>query len=291
MKVTGFSFIRNAIRYDYPIVEAIRSILPICDEVVVAVGQSEDETRDLIKSIAPQKVRIIDTVWDDRLREGGRVLAVETDKAFQAISTDTDWAFYIQGDEVIHEQYLETVQKEMHDHLHDDRIEGLLFNYLHFYGSYDYVGASSRWYRKEIRVVRNNKSIYSYRDAQGFRIEADRKLRVKPIDAWIYHYGWVKDPRTMQQKQQNFNRYWHDDDWIDTHVAKADAFDYSNIDQLKRFAGTHPKVMQERIQKKNWVFDHDISIAQVGLKERLRNWVEKRTGHRLGEYRNYKLVD
>ena len=40
MRVSGFTFIRNAIHYDYPIVEAIHSILPLCDEVVVAVGNS-----------------------------------------------------------------------------------------------------------------------------------------------------------------------------------------------------------------------------------------------------------
>ena len=106
MKVSGFTFIRNAIKYDYPVVEAIRSILPLCDECVVAVGQSEDGTRALIESIDPDKIRIIDTVWDDSLREGGAVLAQETDKAFRAISQDADWAFYIQGDEVVHEDDL-----------------------------------------------------------------------------------------------------------------------------------------------------------------------------------------
>ena len=65
MKVSGFTFIRNAIKYDYPIAEAIKSILPICDEVVVAVGKSDDETLSLVKGIDP-KVRVIDTVWDER---------------------------------------------------------------------------------------------------------------------------------------------------------------------------------------------------------------------------------
>ncbi len=106
MKVSGFSFIRNAIQYDYPIVEAIQSILPLCDEFVIAVGRSEDQTLSLIQSIQSDKIRIIETVWDDSLREGGRVLAVETDKALAAIAPDSDWAFYIQGDEVVHEKYL-----------------------------------------------------------------------------------------------------------------------------------------------------------------------------------------
>src|SRR5687768_5278014 len=110
MKVSGFTFVRNAIKYDYPIVEAIQSILPLCDEVVVAVGDSEDGTMELIKGIPSEKIRIIETIWDDTLREGGRVLAVETDKAFSAVSEDADWAFYIQGDEVLHEKYHSVVR-------------------------------------------------------------------------------------------------------------------------------------------------------------------------------------
>src|SRR5690606_5333838 len=146
---------------------------------------------DLLKSINSPKIRIIDTIWDESLREGGRTFAEETNKAFQAISADTDWAFYIQGDEVIHEKYLPVIKREMEVCLNDHNIEGLLFKYIHFYGSYDYYASSRRWYRKEIRVLRNLKGITSYRDAQGFRIN-DRKIRVKEIDAYVYHYGWVK---------------------------------------------------------------------------------------------------
>ncbi|MBP7075433.1 MAG: hypothetical protein KBB11_00145, partial [Bacteroidales bacterium] len=113
MKVTGFSFIRNALKYDYPVTEAILSVLPLCDDFVVAVGKSEDGTRNLIDSVNPTKIKVIDTIWDDTLREGGRVLAVETDKAFQAIPCDSDWCFYIQGDEVVHEKYLNTIREAM----------------------------------------------------------------------------------------------------------------------------------------------------------------------------------
>ncbi len=271
MKVAGFTFIRNAIIYDYPIVEAIKSILPICDEVVVAVGKSDDDTRSLVESIAPDKIKIIDTIWDDTLREGGKVLALETDKAFQHISPDTDWAFYIQGDEVLHEKYLETVRKAMQQHLDNPKIDGLLFHYLHFYGSYDYIATSLNWYDKEIRVVRNHKSIYSYKDAQGFRKNNNQKLSVKLIDAYIYHYGWVKDPRKMQKKQENFNKFWHDDKWVEQNVAKAEEFDYlKSIRSLQVFGETHPQVMQSLIEKKNWQFNYDISFNKTSLKDILK---------------------
>jgi hypothetical protein len=290
MKVTGFTFIRNALKYDYPVVESIRSILPVCDTVVVAVGNSDDNTLELISGIDREKIRIIETVWDDNLREGGRVLADETNKAFRAIDQDSDWCFYIQGDEVVHEKYLPVIKEALLKYKDDARIDGLLFNYLHFYGSYDYVGEAYRWYRREIRIVRNNKSIYSYRDAQGFRKGNNRKLRVKWIDAAVYHYGWVKDPRAMQGKQENFNKYWHNDEWIDKHVAKANEFDYAQVDALLPFTGTHPAVMRDRINKINWKFDYEISMNNFSTKERIKRFIEKVTGVRLMEYRNYKII-
>lgn len=290
MKVTGFTFIRNAIKYDYPVVEAIRSVLPLCDDFVVAVGRSEDATLELIQSIDPGKIKILETVWDDSIREGGRVLAEETNKAFRAIAANTDWCFYIQGDELLHEKYHEAVRKAMLQWKDNEEVDGLLFKYLHFYGSYDYVGTSASWYAREIRVVRNDKSIYSYRDAQGFRKGDNEKLRVKPVDAYIYHYGWVKDPRAMQLKQEDFNKLWHDDKWVEQHIVKADEFNYlENIDALEKFTGTHPRIMQGRIAKRNWQFDYDISYNKLSLKDKLKKLAFKWFGLEFG-YRNYKVL-
>ena len=289
MKVTGFSFIRNGIKLDYPIVEAIQSILPICDDFVVAVGNSVDDTLNLIKSINPQKIRIIETIWDDSLRENGAVLAVETNKAFQAISEESDWAFYIQGDEVIHEQYLPIIQAAMLSYQNDNRVEGLLFNYQHFYGSYDFIGASNNWYKEEIRVIRNDKTIYSFKDAQGFRKSNNEKLKVIAIPAYVNHYGWVKDPRAMQQKQESFHKLWHDDEWMEKNVAKAEAFEYEkHVSQLTRFIDSHPKVMEERLKRVNWKFDFDISMSKRSTKDRLKDLLLM-----IGinpNYQNYKLI-
>lgn len=290
MKVTGFTCIRNAILLDYPIVEAISSILPLCDDFVVAAGKSEDKTLELVKNIAPEKIKVIETVWDDSLREGGKVLAVETNKAFQAVPDDTDWAFYIQGDEVVHEKYLDTIHHAMQKWKDDKRIDAFLFNYLHFYGSYDYVGKSYRWYRREMRVIRNDKSIYSYKDAQSFRKGHREKLNVKYLDAYIYHYGWVKHPEAMQRKRENTLKFWHDDDWMNKNVYKAEEFDFSHIDALNRFEGTHPKVMQQRIQNRNWKFDYDLSYNRLGLKDKFKSVLQKLTGYHLGEFKNFKII-
>jgi len=290
MKVAGFTIARNVIKYDYPIVEAISSILPLCDEMVVAVGKSEDDTLSLIQSIPSEKIRIIQTVWDDSVRVGGRTFALETDKALRAVSADVTWCFYIQADEVLHEQYYPAVQQAMKRFESDTSVEGLLFNYKHFYGSYDYVGESWRWYQREIRVVRNLPSVFSYRDAQGFRKRPNEKLRVKLIDAFIYHYGWVKDPRKMQEKITGWSKFYQTDEWIDQNLAAANEFDYSLIDSLERFNGTHPLVMEGRIQRKNWRFDHDISRKRYSLRERVKRLISSLVGYRIGEYKNYRTT-
>jgi hypothetical protein len=290
MKISGFTFIKDAITYDYPILEAIQSILPLCDEVIVAVGKSTDATLQLIKSIDNKKIKIIETVWDETQRENGQVLAVETNKAFAAINTDADWAVYIQADEVIHEQYIPAIKKAMLEHCNNRNIDGLLFSYLHFYGSYDYVATASNWYKKEIRIIKNNKKIYSYKDAQGFRKNDNEKLNVAAIDAYIYHYGWIKDPRAMQLKQENFNKYWHNDDWIKANVVAANTFDYaSHIKELGLFKGTHPQVMQARIEKINWKFEYDIAFNKKKFKDKLKAVAFKYFGLDFN-YKNYKVV-
>jgi hypothetical protein len=288
MKVTGFSFVKNAIKYQYPVVEAVRSILPLCDDFVIAVGDSDDETRKLVATIDPQKIKIIDTVWNEKMKEGGRVLAVETDKAFQAINAETDWCFYIQADEVLHEQYYDEVYDQMKKWKDEKQVDGLLFKYRHFYGSYDYVGISSKWYRNEIRVLRNDKSIFSYRDAQSFRKGNNERLKVKPIDAYIHHYGWVREPKAMFSKQRNFGRFY--DGKGDEGRVYTGEFDYTEIDALERYTGTHPTVMQQKIANVNWQFEHDPSQNNLSLKERLKNLLEKVTGKRPFDFNNYKII-
>ncbi len=290
MKVTGFTFIRNAVKFDYPVVEAIRSILPVCDSFVVAVGDSADGTRELIAGMGEDKIRIIDTVWDNspEMNTGGRVFAAETDKALRAVPEDSDWAFYIQGDEAVHEKYLETIKRSMEKWKDNKLVDGLLFDYLHFYGSYDYSGISPRWYNHEIRIVRNDRSIYSYRDAQGFRKGDNKKLNVKPVDACIYHYGWVKEPGIMMDKVKNASTFYIENEWIKK-VADGNSFDYSKIDALSRFEGTHPVVMIDRIKRKNWDFDHDMSYNRLSPRYRAKIFIKKYLGINTF-YENYNLI-
>ncbi len=290
MKVSGFTFVRNAIKYDYPVVESITSILPIVDEMIVSVGDSSDDTLALIQSIDSPKIKIVHSVWDDSLREGGKVLAVETDKAFDAVAADSDWAFYIQADEVVHEQYHDAIVAAMKKYKDDKSVEGLLFKYLHFYGSYRYVGDSRTYYKNEIRIVRNNKEIRSYRDAQGFR-KHDEKLWVKPIDAYMYHYGWVKDVNTQKEKIKNNIQMYvgNESAELNRQTQQADALDYAQIDSLTLFKGTHPRTMAERMKRFSWEFEFDIKKKHFSFKDRILYWIEKYTGRRLFDYKNYRI--
>lgn len=291
LKVAGFSFIRNAVKYDYPIKEAILSVLPLCDTFFIAVGDSEDETLNLIESINSPKIQIIKTVWEKNLHKGGRAFALETDKAYQAIPEEYDWVVYIQGDECIHEKYHQVILDEIKAVNQDSAIEGLLLQYKHFYGSYDYYAHSRRWYRREVRVMKRLPGLYSYKDAQGFRIEG-RKLKVKLIDAFVYHYGWVKPPSEISSKVNNFNQFYHQPEWVNKHFPVAESFDFSNADRLHRFKDSHPYVMQERISQSNWKFSFDPTKQKLklNLRRKALQWIEDKTGKRLFEYRNYKRI-
>lgn len=293
MKVSGFTFVRNAVVYDYPVVESIRSLLPLCDEVIVALGDSTDGTEELIRGIDDTKIVIIPTVWDESLRQGGRILAQQTDLALAHCTGD--WCLYLQADEVLHEADYDTFRRALHLAHADLSVEALLLQWKHFYATYDWLGAGRQWYRREVRAIRNTGTFISWGDAQGFRLREGtriRKPRARPIDVSVYHYGWVKPPDAQQRKQRNFNRYWHDDQWIKDHVASGDVFDYRNCFAVERFTGTHPAVMHDRIAASGaWTGFFDPSrLPGRPLKHAILDAFERLTGIRIGEFRNYVVV-
>ena len=289
MKVCGFTIVKNAVRFDYPVVEAIQSILPLCDKVIVTVGDSDDGTRDLIASIADKKIEILDTVWDPALKEGGRVLAAETNKALDAIPPEYDWCFYIQADEVLHERFHPAIRAAMEDYLGNRAVDGLLFRYRHFYGTYDYVADSRRWYRYEIRIVRNDSSIRSWNDAQGFRRKDGSKLTAAQSGGEMYHYGWVRPPKLMKDKVDGAKQYWSPDSkHIRTMDRPEEEYLYEqSYDSLSRFEGTHPGVMRRRLEKLNWHPELSTQRKRLSLRYRLLYWIERMTGVRLFENRHF----
>ena len=240
MKISGFTIVRNAVKFNYPVLESIRSILPICDEFIVNVGESEDATLALIKSITNPKIRIIQTKWD--FSEGKTVLSRQTNIALQECKGD--WAFYLQSDEVIHEDDLPRLKKKMVQYLNDKEVEALRFKWLHFYGSYYRYRIDSGWYQKQDRIIRNNGQIESVGDAYGFERKDRRPLKRQNTDCLLYHYGWVHSGEVMTQRRVNAER-------IGFTSLKDDEregdYSYGNLSRFPAYFGSHPAVMKERV--------------------------------------------
>lgn len=279
--------IRNARLMGYPIVESIQSALAICDEFVLGVGQSDDDTKAfLLEHIHDPKLKIFDSVWDTSKTKGGLILSEKTNEALDQCRND--WCLYLQADEVLHERDLVPIQKSLSEASKNPEVEGLLFKYIHFYGSYGVIATSRRWYRNEVRLVRKSSGARSVGDAQSFRTPRG-KLLVAPAKATVYHYGWVKPPEQMGQKSKLLNRWWHGN----RRDAEFDKFEYERQYGLKNYAGTHPAVMRARVEGQNWTFDPARRLRDWTLKDLnllASDGLETLTGHRIGEYKPYKII-
>jgi len=291
MGVSGFTIIRNGEKYDFPYLESLKSLLPLCDEVIVAVGRSQDLTRDRIASLNEPKIKIVDTVWDESLRSGGEVLADETNKALAHCTQD--WCFYLQADEVLHECDRNKILFAMKQNQDNPDVEGLIFPYLHFYGDYQTVNKNPKTYRYEIRAFKNLAGIYSYRDAQGFRKKPETKLKVVRCEVPIYHYGYVRPPKLLKEKLAFSQSLYHKPGKAPKLLFNDSSYPW--MVGLERFDGTHPQVMKDRIDRAHWQYSFNKNILSLNQKFKqyrlfLRYGFEKATGRQLGGYKNYKLI-
>lgn len=314
MKISGFTFLRNTSKLYYPILESIQSALPIVDEFVVALGKGDhdDDTEEKLQSLGSDKLKIIHTIWDTDKYPRGMEYAHQTDIAKEACSGD--WLLYIQGDEVIHEEDYSEIVSKCKRYREDKRIDGFLFNYYHFYGDYDHYFRDHCWYPYEIRIVRNDLDLHSFKDAQSFRRipnfdglsyrekKGTSKLNVIKLKANMYHYGWVRPPKLM------FKKFTYSYNWYKSKNAKetsfekyAQKYDYGRLDYCLKFKNQHPKVMKEKISALDW----EDSLRHKGptaigrpkvkherLKYRLIVLIERFffCGCVLGGYKNYNLL-
>ena len=310
MTISGFTMVRNATKLYYPVRASIESVLPIVDEFVVALGNcdADDNTLAEIQKIQSDKIRIIHTEWDlDEYPHGGEY-AHQTDIAKNACSGD--WLFYIQSDEVIHEKYLPVIRQRCEELLDDRKVEGLLFNYQHFWGDYSHYIVSHAWYPKEIRIIRNDPDIHSWRDAQSFRRipgfdgksyfqkKDTYKLKVAAVNAWVFHYGWVRPPYLMQKKRRSFVTDLKGKASAEAYFKDKEAiFDYGDLTKLKKYTGTHPQVMAAFINQFNWgdqlaVFSPVSEHKHSRLKYRFLTFIEQNLlgGNQIGGFKNYTLL-
>ncbi|MGH7538864.1 MAG: hypothetical protein ACREMF_09530 [Gemmatimonadales bacterium] len=286
--LSGFTIVRNAVKLDFPIVPAIRSLLDVCDEVVVNVGKSEDDTRDLVASVQDPRVHILDSEWDFSKRNV--VLSQETEKAMAACRGT--WGIYIQADEVLHEEGARILKDKTAEWDADERVEGLLVRYLHFYGGFDRVATNRRWYRREVRCIRLGRDVRPYQGAQGFRVGPEsRKIRARVTDAVMYHYGWARPARAIREKLEVSKTIYP---WSRDRSALEQQRGYLEwLPLLKPYTGSHPRAAQDwvraravdperRIGPRRWKGEH--------LRFYVSDWIETLTGVRVFEFRNYRLV-
>lgn len=299
MLISGFTMVRNAEKYYFPIKAAIESVLPIVDEFIVALGVGEDKTKEIIESINSPKVKIIERVWDERLFVDGEIFRNETNFAMD--NCKGEWCFYLQADEVVHEKYLEKIKEMCEKYKNKKEVEGFLFQYKHFWGDYDHYLDCHGWYPKEIRIVRNNIGVKSYKDAQSFRIE-DRKLNVIDIPCYIYHYGWVRPPLVMTpKKKEQDSMHWGKDKADKEYLSRPDLFNYGPLGQLPIYKDSHPMVMKEWMKDFHWKeqlnYGREYNLNREPMKhERLKYKIitafEKifNGGNQIGGFRNYHIV-
>ena len=267
--ISGFTFIRNGVELGFPFEASIRSLLPLVDEFVVVVGKSNDDTLARIHAIGSPKIRVIETIWNERMADRGFVYAQQ--KMMAQYACTGDWAFYLEGDEVVHEAELANIRASVDQHHANAAVEALVFDYFHFYGTPDFVANSPAWYRRECRLIRN--TIRSYApDGQYWLITADHKKGRNPqaalANAHIYHYGWVRSNETMQKKMEQVSKFW-------SHGAPTIRYSQFDAQVLQPFTGTHPELIKpwlESSAEKSFTIDPDYKLSK---REKRHRWLMK----------------
>jgi hypothetical protein len=302
MKVSGFTLVRNGTQFDYPYLESLRSLLPLVDELVINVGIGDDDTLSRIQAFAESegagKVKWFESRWpldDPEKKKGGLILSEQTNLALERCTGD--WCVYLQADEVFHEDDRTRLRQAMQSALSNSQVEGLLFDYVHFYGSFDVIQETRSAYRREVRAFKRSSGARSVGDAQSFRKADGSKLRVLRPGARVFHYGWVRTPEAMREKTYFMDQLYHGDPDAKAQETgtphTGDNYRYKRFWGLRPFRGTHPLVMKERIVRKGWHWDLAASPlvwSRKDLKKIVLDSIERMTGYRLFEYRSYRLI-
>ena len=290
MKISGFTFIRNGNRLGYPFVPALRSLLPLCDEIIVNVPRSTDGTLASVKAIGDPRIRVIESEWDERPSPGGAVLSYHTNLALEQCTGDL--CVYIQGDEVLHEDGIPALRACMERELNNPNVQGLLVSYTHFYGSFWTEVYSFGWYLKEVRVVRRSPEIRSGGDAQGFRTTDYQKLWVKDSGARYFHYGHALEPSQVRVKYANLDTVFGNTKGLEALARRPDRV-YDDDQKVRPFTGTHPAVMRELAARATWKYTSRNPLIRFRRRyfwEDLALIVQRCTGLTLGVHKNYRLL-
>jgi len=284
MKVSGFTFMRNVRKLGYPFVASVRSALPLVDEFIIALGPSDDGTEELVREIGDPKIRIIPTQWNERIRSDYSVkgYVYGQQKSIALFNCTGDWAFYLEADEVVHEEDVPKIRAAMERHLEDERVEALAFDYYHFYGNACTYAWSPRWYRTETRILRNTIPAWGPEGLFFVVLETHKRgryPRAAHTGATIYHYGWLKTEAQFNLRKQLVSKYWTDKPPAPMAQGAIDP------QSLRRFTGTHPQAVREWLPPANDLFpaDPNYRLTSRDRKHRLMLTLERWFGVRFNK--------
>jgi hypothetical protein len=290
MRISGFTFVRDGLRLGYPFIASIRSLLPLCDEIIVNVPRSTDKTLKAVQEIADPKIRIIESDWDEKEKVGDPVMRRHTDLPLEQCSGD--WCVYIQADEVLHEGTIPAMKAVMERELANPAVQGLLVDYTHFYGSFWTEVYSFGWYYKEVRVVRRAPNIRASGGAQGFRTTDGQKLSVKNSGGRYFHYGFALEPGQARIKLGNLNELYGNEKAREAGARQPARF-YDDDQKVKPFKGTHPATMREIVAAATWTYESRnplIRFRRNYFWEDVALIIKRCTGITLGVHKNYRLT-
>ncbi len=276
MRISAFTFLRNGVQLAYPFVESIRSALPLVDEYVVALGQSDDGSREAIEAIDDERIRIIDTQWNGKT---GRGFVYGQQKMIGMFNTTGDWSLYLEGDEVLHEQDIEGIRELVEQADRNARVEAIAFKYHHYYGTPNLLATGPAWYRVEPRMIRNH-DIRVIAPGGLYFLVLDRNKRGRypravETNATIHHYGWVRPIDSHHRKARQVSSYWG--------APRDMANPYEDVDAsiLKPFTGEHPAVMKDWLaERANHEFspNPDYVLSRRDRRQRIKRMIESVTG-------------
>jgi len=287
VKVSGFSFIREGVLLGYPFVESLRSLLPLVDEFILAVGESDaDDTLERLRALNEPKLKLVPTRWNEHMADRGFVYAQQ--KMIAHYHCGGDWAFYLEGDEVLHEDDLPRIRAALERHHPDPRIEALAFDYHHYFGSPHWRAIGPGWYRRAVRLMRNDRRWFSPDGLFSLVMDRNRRgryPRAALAGATIHHYGHVRRIAAMRAKNARVGRYWGHDHPL---------FEGYRLDpkQLTRYDGPHPALVRPWLaEAAETEFQPDPHWRPSGKDRRYRAqlWLEQRLGVDFSR-RHFRLI-
>jgi glycosyltransferase involved in cell wall biosynthesis len=241
--LSGYVCIRNAIFFDYCIREAVMSLLPVCDEVIISDGQSDDGTFEILKELAKMdsRVRIITYPWDNPVRD---------------IGFWTRWMNTARG----HLRYatqLEVDADEIIDPAGYDQIRALvgtgksaLFQRLNFWKDSKHLAPENVACGTQVARL-GPTSAWMCSDEPFPAVNPNIRTDAEPFPTLrIFHYGFIRDPKAFVRKSVAVQNMFFGS--CDSRITEMDAQgkdwrdrDYFEGLKLREYNDYHPEVAHQ----------------------------------------------